>query len=299
MMREMILTSWWSVSMSADKNYDIRLASYQDIQLMLTWAQKENWNPGLNDAFAFQLIDPNGFFMGYLDDEPVSSVSAVKYSDDYAFIGLYIVNPAHRGKGLGYKIWQHALQYAKLCSIGLDGVLEEQKNYNKDGFQIAHRNIRYALSQAISPMNDDHLIPAQEIPLAKIFEYDRRIFLYPRNAFLTAWLLMPNVNALIYYDDEKIKGYGVIRECGTGYKVGPLFADNYEVAAILFQGLSQTVKKKDQSLFLDIPEPNSEAKKLVQDFKMTPVFEVARMYRGQAPALSLDCIFSMTTFEIG
>ena len=32
---------------------------------------------------------------------------------------------------------------------------------------------------------------------------------------------------------------------------------------------------------------------------LTPVFETARMYRGPAPALPLERIFGITTFELG
>jgi hypothetical protein len=32
---------------------------------------------------------------------------------------------------------------------------------------------------------------------------------------------------------------------------------------------------------------------------MTAVFETARMYTGQAPALPLDRIFGVTSFELG
>ena len=38
---------------------------------------------------------------------------------------------------------------------------------------------------------------------------------------------------------------------------------------------------------------------LVAGFGLVPVFETARMYRGQAPALPLQAIYSITTLELG
>lgn len=287
--------------MSATKAYRIQLASYQDIQLMLKWAAAEGWNPGLHDAFAFQLIDPYGFFIGYLEGQPISCISAVKYSSHYAFIGLYIVHPSFRGQGFGYQIWQHAMQYANECTIGLDGVIAQQQNYAKFGFKLAHRNIRYSLNETTSfrHFKHDHLILANQFPCAKLFEYDQLHFQYKRHAFLTAWLFMPNAKALIYHDHHQIKGYGVIRECSLGYKIGPLFADTNDIATIIFQGLCQMAKNTTQLIFLDIPEINQNATQLVESFSMKSNFEVARMYLGQAPHLPLQHIVGLTTFEVG
>jgi hypothetical protein len=44
---------------------------------------------------------------------------------------------------------------------------------------------------------------------------------------------------------------------------------------------------------------NKEAVKLTRQYKMTPVFETARMYTKQAPAIPLEKVFGVTTFELG
>ncbi|MFB9123882.1 hypothetical protein ACFFYR_11945 [Paraburkholderia dipogonis] len=36
-------------------------------------------------------------------------------------------------------------------------------------------------------------------------------------------------------------GYGVLRRCLTGYKIGPLFADSNEIAARLFFALTSSI----------------------------------------------------------
>ncbi len=41
-------------------------------------AAKEGWNPGLHDAECFYRTDPDGFFIGLLDEnQPVGCISAV------------------------------------------------------------------------------------------------------------------------------------------------------------------------------------------------------------------------------
>lgn len=97
--------------------------------------------------------------------------------------------------------------------------------------------------------------------------------------------------------DGRITGYGVVRACREGHKIGPLFADTEEIADGLFQALA--AKTGDGPVFLDIPGPNMAAQRLCERHGMIPVFETARMYRGPAPELPLARIFGITTFELG
>lgn len=97
--------------------------------------------------------------------------------------------------------------------------------------------------------------------------------------------------------DGRIAGYSVVRECREGYKIGPLFAETSEIADRLFQALA--AKAGGKPVFLDIPGPNRDARRLCERYGMTPVFETARMYRGSAPELPLYQIFGITTFELG
>jgi hypothetical protein len=94
--------------------------------------------------------------------------------------------------------------------------------------------------------------------------------------------------------DGNICGYGVVRECRAGAKVGPLFADSASDARLVLEALAPS-----GPLFLDLPEPNDEARALAESFGMTPVFETARMYTTADPGLPLQHIYGITTFELG
>jgi hypothetical protein len=53
------------------------------------------------------------------------------------------------------------------------------------------------------------------------------------------------------------------------------------------------------TVYIDPPVPNEAACRLAVDLGLKPVFETARMYRGPSPALALDRIFGITSFELG
>jgi hypothetical protein len=95
-----------------------------------------------------------------------------------------------------------------------------------------------------------------------------------------------------------LRGYGVIRPCQTGFKLGPLFADDAEAAGTLLHALMGSVPAGAQ-VQLDIAAHHTAARALADSWGMQPVFETARMYTGPAPAFDLQKQFGITTFELG
>ncbi len=71
--------------------YQIRTMTREELDIAISWAAEEGWNPGLYDADAFYATDPNGFFIGLLDNQPIACISAVSYNNSFGFMGFYIV----------------------------------------------------------------------------------------------------------------------------------------------------------------------------------------------------------------
>lgn len=269
-----------------------------EVGLAVSWAAAEGWNPGPNDAECFYAVDPNGFFIGKLDGEPIGCISAVKYEGKFGFLGLYIIKQEHRGKGYGIALWNKAIEYLAGCNAGLDGVVAQQENYKKSGFVLAHRNIRYELKekpQAIT--SNDNIVDADAISFDELARYDKKHFLFARDMFLHKWVGQANAKCNIYLEEGSIRGYGVIRQCGSGYKIGPLFADTADIAEALFLSLLKTTS--EGSVFLDVPEVNHEVVSLAEKYRMSKVFETARMYTEVDQGLPIKNIFGITTFELG
>lgn len=92
-------------------------------------------------------------------------------------------------------------------------------------------------------------------------------------------------------------GYGLLRPCRLGFKIGPLFADTPEIADELYRSLASHAT--GSLVFLDLPVCNKEALALAERYGMTRVFETERIYRGAPPVLPLDQIYGITSFELG
>jgi hypothetical protein len=281
-----------------NNSYTTRVMTRAEVDIAIDWAAAEGWNPGLHDADCFYGTDPGGFLIGLLGDEPVATFSAVKYGDSFGFLGFYIVKPGHRGRGYGIRIWNAGMAYLKGRIIGLDGVVAQQDNYRKSGFVLAHRNIRYQGIGGGQRQADAGIVPLANLAFEDIYRYDSPFFPDDRMQFLRCWISRPQGTALGILHNGKLAGYGVLRICRNGYKVGPLFADSAAFAERLFVAL-KSFAPEDSPVFLDIPEANAAAVDLVNRHGMTVVFETARMYMGKRPDLSLDRLFGVTTFELG
>ena len=269
-----------------------------DVEMALGWAADEGWNPGWHDAACFHAADPDGFLVGELDGDPVATISVVKYGAASAFLGLYIVRPPFRGRGHGWALWQAGMATLKGRIVGLDGVVAQQDNYRKSGFALAWNNRRLEGHGGGRAPDDAHIVPLSSLPFAQVEACDRASFGEDRAAFLRCWLAQPRSTALGFVDNGTLRGYGVMRGCRSGSKIGPLFAQTEAIADRLFVALRASVPERSP-IFLDIPEPNAAAVALGRRHGMNAVFETARMYAGGAPALPLDRIYGITTFELG
>ncbi len=276
---------------------DIGAATRAELDLMVAWAADEGWNPGLADADCFHAADPAGFLIGRLNDEPIGCISVVTYEPAFAFLGFYIVKPALRGQGLGLRLWQTGMVRLENRVVGLDGVLAQQENYKRSGFVLAHNNIRFGGTPGCEPPRDRRLAAIDDEKVAAVMAYDRAFFPAARDAFLRCWLRPEQRTGLALIDDGAVRGYGVIRACRRGFKIGPLFAETDEGADLLFRALAAGANGDE--VFLDCPEPNRPATELAARYGLAPVFETARMYRGPAPALPLARIYGISTFELG
>ena len=281
-----------------EASYATRTMSRDEVALAIEWAAHEAWNPGLHDADTFPAADPQGFFVGTLEGEPVASISVVKYDPGFAFLGLYIVRPEWRGRGLGWALWQHGMASAGGRQVGLDGVVAQQPNYRKSGFELAWRNMRYEGRGGTPAPDDARVVDLARVPFAAVCAYDNAYFPAERTAFLRAWLTQPDAAARGWIEDGRLQGYGLVRRCRSGWKIGPLFAERERIAECLFLALCSRAGA-EEPVYLDLPEANAPAVALAQRHHMRMVFETARMYTGRPPAVAMHGLYGVTTFELG
>lgn len=287
--------------MNKFENFKLRQLERADLQHLINWADAEGWNPGPNDGNVFWQTDPMGYVGYFFDEKLIAGGSIVAYGKEFGFMGFFIVKPEWRGKGLGQQLWiqRRDLLQSRLKSgaaIGMDGVVAMQPFYAKGGFSLAFRDERYArMGGYFDGVSQAKKLMPEDIP--HVMAYDQKCFGFARPQFMIPWLNMPGNHCFVVKSNGCLNGFVVMRKAGKGYKIGPLYADNFVVAEVLYRTCLHAVPGEE--VFLDIPVTNPDAVKLVKTYNATYVFECARMYLGKHPQLPVNQIYGITTFELG
>lgn len=268
---------------------DIRTLDLEQIETLIDWAAQEGWNPGLDDAPAFQAADPTGFLGAFVDGRMAAGISVVAYDDQFGFLGLYICHPDFRGQGHGRAIWDAGMAYLGTRTIGLDGVPEQQANYRRMGFVPHYETIRMSGWLELAPARDSQVTPLSTAHTVR--EFDRACFPGQRQAFLQAWIAPPRVAWLARRDGE-VTGYMVVRACRIGHKVGPLFAKDVKTALDLLGAVQGQVQ-------IDVPMQQKGLLAELEGRGFAAHFQTARMYRGTPRPVRHDRVFAVTSLELG
>src|SRR5262249_50758430 len=274
----------------------IRVMRPEKIALASDWAAAEGWNTGLADAACFATVDPGGFLIGELDGAPAATISCANYDERFAFLGFYIVRDDLRGRGYGLRIWNAAIAHARPRTIGLDGVVAQQGNYRKSGFQLAYANIRYGGRVAPAAAAPAGIVPPAGVPFATVAPHGAAGVPGPPPPVPPRPVRARGHVGRGLVRDGRLAAWGVIRPCRTGHKIGPLVADDRAAAEAVFAAL---VAAGPGEVVLDVPSVNRDAAALAHDHGLAPVFETARMYTGAIRPVRLERVFGVTTFELG
>jgi GNAT superfamily N-acetyltransferase len=275
----------------------IRAMSLDEVRDAVQWADGEGWEPGLSDAEPFFAADPEGFFAAEVDGRVVATISAVRCSDQVAFLGFYIVDPGLRGTGLGKLLWDRVLDRTGELTLGGDAVPEQIANYESEGFRVAYRNARYSSPDLPPPEGEAELKPATTVDFDALVEFDGRYCFGPRPDFLRLWIEGPGRDSVAAVDpDDSMAGFAASRQTSQGHRIGPVFAGDPQTARSLILELAGRAGGR---VAVDVPLPNRPAVELLESLGMSRSFETGRIYRGPDPGLPLDRIFGITSLELG
>ena len=272
-----------------------------DLKKLVDWARNEGWNPGAHDAEVYYATDPDGFYGYYFNGNLIAGGAIISYNNEFGFMGLFIVKPEYRSKGIGRQLWYHRRNLLKNrlnpdSTIGMDGVVAMQHFYKKGGFDICFKDERYEKIGMEFPI-EPYISKIQDEDLAEIINYDNQCFGFQRAQFLKPWLQLPENKNFKYVEDKQLKGFCIVRKANIGFKIGPLFADNIEVAEGLYKASLNAVI--GSALYIDIPMINENAIEIVKKYKAKYVFECARMYNGKIPEIAMKKVYGITSFELG
>ena len=305
---------------NASENFIVRrLTSPEEVrQGICERAATNGHRPGALDHISYFAADETGFFVGELEGKPISCLSVVKHADNFAHLGHYMVDEPYRGSGYGLLTWKAAMaSIDESYNTGGFAIEEKVPIFQRVGlqpkwcvqrFDLVASQVEFALSKINSPPSF-MIQPASEVDFQNLLRYDTEVHVFQRQSFLEKWITAPNCHASVAISDNgRVVGYIVIRTTlkrEEGWRVGPLFADNSQIARSLYREVCSKIaaENPEDIIAVDVPYGdlvNPDALKIVKELSGIPTFKCVRLYtKGIPSSMPLKKLFGITSLEIG
>lgn len=270
------------------RNLTTKYMELNDFKIVRRWCEKENWNPGLHDIFIYYQLGKDDHSLFFENNRPISAISLVKYSPVFFTIGSFIVKENYRKKGYGAATWKKALSRLDNhpdATVLLYAVKKQINRYKKHGFQAQYTNKRWNLTfKTRSLLTHSPYLKKITITLVKeISAYDKHVFSCSRARIFTELCRHPGIEGFVFKADNVIQGYGIIRPCLTGYRIGPLIADSPEIAQCLLTKLLSV--SGSEPTIIDIPDCNPQGEQLMKSVGAArdKDYDTIAMIKGEVP----------------
>jgi GNAT superfamily N-acetyltransferase len=225
------------------------------------------------------------------EEKIIGTVATIHYEQACSWIGMVLVDPAFRGRGVGTRLLQEALQVLdQEKTVKLDATPAGRAVYLKLGFideyplsrLVCRRKEmgvdRGAVLESLAGLNDSIVKPINREEMGRIALFDRTVFGGSRSLLLD-WLYEGAPQYAFYAEDQdEIQGYCFGREGHHFTQIGPVVARNITTARALITAALQQFNER--SVVLDLPEGNTEWMEWLVSIGFTPQRRFVRMYKG-------------------
>ena len=258
----------------------IRPMRLDDIEQAMRLKNLEDWNQTKQDWEILLKHSPETCLVAFSDQKVIGTVTAINYSNELAWIGMILVAPKHRRKGIGSLLLKNNLNRLKNCNnVGLDATPLGREIYSRLGFieevTISRMTISSIPKQpmtgrrtSITPMG---LYDIQEIAnLDKVVSGANRA-----NLFELIHKKYPE-KGLKLKKDGQITGY-CLRRNGAKYNhLGPVVAFTIEDAKTLLSAAMALLAGR--SAVIDVPQTKPELLKWLTSLGFEEQRSLIRMY---------------------
>ena len=263
----------------------------EDVPAGLRLCRASGWNQVSQDWDFFLESSPEGCRVAVDDTgEVVGSVATIRYGDAFAWVGMVLVDPVHRGRGIGTTLLKSSLEILDgMPTVRLDATPAGQPVYTQSGFGEERRLQRMQRdadeSRGTAPFPEMHgkgavplLRRMTEADVGDLAAWDREAFGADRRALLDAFRRRAPEYAWVISTGSGIDGYVFGRHGHAFEHIGPLVARDESSARVLVAGC--LAARPDRPFIIDVPlHPGWVAWLTSIEFRVQRPF--VRMGRGE------------------
>jgi GNAT superfamily N-acetyltransferase len=238
------------------------------------------WNQTEEDWLRFLEGNPDGCFVAEWNGHIAGTVTTIIYGEVLAWIGMVLVDPQFRDKGIGTALLGKALDHLsarQVPCVKLDATPEGRPIYKRQGFHVEYAIERCVLKR---PGNANTIVPAPDgiEAIESILPIDREIFGADRSALLKSVASSAPDFVIAARQGSSLGGYALGRKGSLADHLGPWVASSAAAAREIlnrFLGRSQR-----DVVFVDVVKENPWAPALLAEHGFQSSRSLTRMYLG-------------------
>jgi len=271
----------------------IRLMQSSDIGAAMRLKEAAGWNQTSQDWANCLAVEPEGCWVCEQDGRVTATTTAICYGSDLAWIGMVLVDPEFRNRGLARRLMEHCLEWLaarQIRQIKLDASDMGFPLYEKLGFHTERTTERWAASGNSGPkLLNSHL------PVDPISSLDRECFGVDRSRLFQR-LLDAFPTQGMWREDE---GFALGRPGSNAYFLGPCSAQNPDSARRLIQSLMEHIG--GSQFFWDLFPDNDAVVNLARELGFERKRTLIRMFLHPQSTIPgrPECVFAGAGFEYG
>ena len=242
------------------------------------------WNQTLADWKRFLATEPQGCFLAEWNGNPAGTATTIRYGRDLAWIGMVIVHPDFRQRGIGRALLEHCISHLRglgVRCIKLDATPAGKLVYDRLGFRSEWTlNRWFGRPASTNPAGPQPAIRPWRAADAELLDsLDVGAFGVSRRSLLAA-LARQSCSALVMEPTPgSISGFGFARPGSQALYLGPVVANSDAAGLALVEALIDGNPGK--MVYWDIPDPNEAAVELAKRYEFKVQRPLVRMFLGE------------------
>jgi len=280
---------------------EIRQLHRGDVDAALKLQAAEGWNQTERDWHRLLQLEPQGCFAAWLGGRLVGTITTISYGKGLGWIGMMLVDSAHRRRGIATQLMQAGLdhlQAAGITNIKLDATPAGRPLYESLGFRpeiVIERWCGIARPSA----RVKGLKSFDEADMQRLWEFDVAAFATNRGALLKNLVGDSLAPPLLAEDASgRLLGFALSRAGGKAAYIGPIVACEETTALTLLDGILAALE--NENVYLDFHAGFHAGTEALADRGFSKQRDLLRMQYGTKihPATSA-LIFGIAGPELG
>ncbi|PYV19769.1 MAG: hypothetical protein DMG21_00535 [Acidobacteria bacterium] len=249
-----------------------------DIRAGMRLKDLAGWNQTARDWERFLEANPEGCFVAEASGRIVGTSASIVYERRLAWVGMVLVDPEFRRRGIGLRLLDIVLEFLDarhIPTVKLDATPEGRPIYERRGFVAEYAIERWSLERPTPPAR-----PAEPLPalLPTILKMDCEVFGSDRSWLLSSVDRDAPEFTLAHEAGGHVVAYALGRHGSRADHLGPWMAATESVAEEILDNFLR--RSARQTIFVDLVKAHPLAEKILRSRGFVFSRPLARMVRG-------------------